>query len=137
MVDEGNGHPIVLFDGVCNLCNVAINFVIDRDPELVFRFASLQSSVGEELLARYDIDTNETDSIVLIEDARAYVKSTAALRIARRLGKLWPISYAFIIVPRPLRDVVYNGIAKRRYKWFGKREACRVPTPDERERFLV
>ena len=134
--DKGDGYPIVLFDGVCNLCDRAVNFVIDRDPELVFRFASLQSSVGERLLARFDLDPNETDSLVLIEEGRAYVYSTAALRIARRLGKLWPIAYGLIVVPRPLRDAAYKAIAGRRYRWFGKRETCRIPTPEEQARFL-
>ena len=136
MVDRAGGHPVVLFDGVCNLCNRAINFAIDRDPGLVFRFASLQSSVGERLLARFEIDPNETDSIVLIEYGKAYVKSTAVLRIVRRLGKLWPVIYGLILVPRPLRDAAYMAIARRRYRWFGKRETCRLPKPQERARFL-
>ena len=136
MKDGGSEHPIVLFDGVCNLCNRAINFVIDRDPELVFRFASLQSHVGERLLTGFEIDTNETDSLVLIEEGRAYVCSTATLRIVRRLGKLWPVVYGLIVVPRPLRDAVYKAIARRRYRWFGRRETCRLPTPEEQARFL-
>ena len=135
-VAGGSGHPIILFDGVCNLCNRAINFAIDSDPGLVFHFASLQSIVGERLLARFEIDPNETDSIVLIEEGKAYVKSTAVLRIVRRLGKLWPIIYGLILIPRPLRDAAYMAIARRRYRWFGKRETCRRPTPQERARFL-
>ena len=136
MVDGESGHPVVLFDGVCNLCNRAVDFVIGRDPERVFRFVSLQSGVGGELLARYEIDPNESDSVVLIEEGRAYVESTAALRIVRRLGKLWPIIYGLILVPQPLRDAAYRAIASRRYRWFGKRETCRLPTPQERARFL-
>ncbi|MCH7638529.1 MAG: DUF393 domain-containing protein [Bacteroidetes bacterium] len=136
MKDGGSEHPIILFDGVCNLCNHAVDFVIDRDPELVFRFASLQSHLGERLLTGFEIDTNETDSLVLIEEGRAYVCSTAALRIVRRLGKLWPAVYGLIVVPRPLRDAVYKAIARRRYRWFGRRETCRLPTPEEQARFL-
>jgi predicted DCC family thiol-disulfide oxidoreductase YuxK len=136
LIDGGSEHPIVLFDGVCNLCNRAVNFVIVRDPERVFRFASLQSTVGERLLARFEINPNVTDSVVLIEEGRAYVCSTAVLRIIRRLGKLWPFVYCLIVVPRPLRDAAYLAIARRRYRWFGRREACRLPTPQERTRFL-
>ena len=135
-IDGGSEHPVVLFDGFCNLCSRAVNFVIDRDPEHVFRFASLQSNVGESLLTRFEINPNETDSLVLVEKGKAYVCSTAALRIARRLGKLWPVVYSLIVVPRPLRDAAYMAIARRRYKWFGKRETCRLPTPEERARFL-
>jgi len=134
--DEGGGHSVILFDGICNLCNRTVDFVIKHDPDRVFRFASLQSNVGERLLTQFEIDTNETDSIVLVEKGRAYVKSTAALRIARGLGKLWPVFYSFIIVPLPLRDAVYQAIAGRRYRWFGKRETCRLPTPQEQARFL-
>ena len=127
---------IVLFDGVCNLCNGAVNFIIDRDPRNRIRFASLQSDVGTELLQKHKIDPNDTDSIVLIEDGKASVRSTAALRIVRHLKGLWPALFVIVIVPRPLRDFVYRGIAKRRYKWFGRREACRIPTPEERYQFL-
>lgn len=127
---------IVLFDGVCNLCNGAVNFIIDRDPTNLFVFASLQSDVGSELLRKHKIDPTVTDSIVLIEEGRASVRSTAALRIVRHLKGLWPILSALIIIPRPFRDLVYRGIANRRYKWFGKRETCRLPTAEERFRFL-
>lgn len=130
------GRMIVLFDGVCNLCNGAVNFIIDRDPAGAFQFASLQSDIGQELLRQHGIDSNESDSIVLIEEGRTWVRSAAALRITRRLWRLWPALYAFVIVPKPLRDFVYRGIAQRRFKWFGRRETCRLPTPEEQGRFL-
>lgn len=129
-------HPVILFDGVCNLCNGAVDFVIKRDSQGLFRFASLQSEAGQEVLSRHNIEPSETDSVVLIENGRAFDRSTAALRISRHLGGMWPFLYGFIILPRPLRDAAYQAIAKRRYKWFGKKETCRIPSPQERERFL-
>jgi predicted DCC family thiol-disulfide oxidoreductase YuxK len=129
-------HATVLFDGVCNLCNGAVNFIIDRDPSGYFRFAPLQSDVAERLLAETDAADATLDTIVLVEDGTAYVRSTAALRIARRLSGPWPLFYAFLAVPRPLRDAVYDWVAAHRYRWFGRREQCRVPTPDLKARFL-
>lgn len=131
------GHALVLFDGVCNLCNSSVNFIIDRDPAGYFKFAALQDEAVAPLLARFDLSSDYLDSIVLVEEGRCYRESTAALRIARRLRGGWPIFYAFIVVPRPVRDVVYGWIARNRYRWFGKRDACRLPTPELRERFLV
>lgn len=110
--------------------------MIKRDSASRFRFASLQSQVGGELLSRIGIDPDVTDSIVLIEQGRAFDQSTAALRIVRHLDKLWPIFYAFVVVPKPLRDSIYRAVAKRRYRWFGMRATCRLPTPEERARFL-
>jgi predicted DCC family thiol-disulfide oxidoreductase YuxK len=127
---------IVLFDGVCHLCNGSVNFIIERDPERRFRFAPIQSPIGQELLRRHDLPPDAIDTVVLIEGEKAYTRSTAALRIARRLGGLWPIAYAWIIVPRPIRDAVYKLVARNRYKWFGKKDACMMPTPEVRERFL-
>ena len=129
-------HPVILFDGACNLCNRAVDFVIRRDQNGIFRFASLQSNAGKELLHAHALGSAEMDSIVLIEDGIAYLRSTAVLRIARRLGKLWPVFYCFIRLPDKLRDAVYNAIANRRYRWFGKKGTCRVPAPEERARFL-
>ncbi len=127
---------VVLFDGVCNLCNGAVNFVIDRDPDGYFRFAPLQSDVGEEILADTDAADVSLDTIVLVEDGEAYDRSTAALRIARHLTGPWPLLYAFIVVPRPIRDAVYNWVAAHRYDWFGQRDQCRMPTPARKDRFL-
>lgn len=134
-----SSSAIVLFDGVCNLCNASINFVIDRDAAGYFKFASLQSDAAPDLAAPcgpLNSDRDSLDSIVLVEDGNCYDRSTAALRIARRMDGLWPMLYAFIIIPRPIRDVVYNWIAKNRYRWFGKEESCRLPTPELRARFV-
>ncbi|MEP0547246.1 MAG: thiol-disulfide oxidoreductase DCC family protein [Rhodothermales bacterium] len=126
--------PIVLFDGVCNLCDAAVTFIIDRDADAVFRFASLQSEVGQRLTQRFGIENEDT--VVLVEDGRCYVRSTAALRIARRLDGAWPLLAALLAMPRPLRDAAYRFIARHRYRWFGTHDACRVPTPALRSRFL-
>lgn len=129
-------HPIVLFDGVCNLCNHSVNFIIDRDPDGYFKMAALQDEAVQPLLARFGLSSNYLDSIVLIERGTCYRESTAALRIARRLRGRWPLCYAFIVIPRPLRDLVYGWIARNRYRWFGKQDTCRLPTPELRMRFL-
>ncbi len=133
---EETQHGIVLFDGVCNLCNGFVNFVIDRDPAGYFKFGALQSEAARPYLERFGLRPNYMDSIVLIENGRCYRDSTAALRILRRLKGLWPLLYGLIVVPRPLRDAVYHWIARHRYRWFGRREQCRVPTPDLLARFL-
>jgi predicted DCC family thiol-disulfide oxidoreductase YuxK len=127
---------VVLFDGVCNLCNGAVQFIISHDPEARFHFAPLESDISRRLL---DGRTKGTlpDSVVLIEDGQVYTRSTAALRIVRRLKFPWPLLSAFLIVPRPLRDMVYDAIARHRYKWFGKRDVCMMPTPELRSRFLA
>ena len=129
-------NAVILFDGVCNLCNGAVNFVIDRDPVGTFRFAPLQSDVGERLLANSGVSGGDLDTIVLVEDGEVFVRSTAALRIARRLSGPWPLLSVFLAVPRPLRDAVYDWVAVNRYDWFGKRDQCRVPTPALKDRFL-
>jgi len=133
---ERNEHKIILFDGVCNLCNGSVLFVIKRDPKDQFRFAALQSEVGQELIAKYQIDTAHTDSIVLIENNKAYVKSTAALRVARELTGGWPMLSGFLIVPAVIRNWVYDFIAHNRYKWYGKQDSCMIPTPELKEKFL-
>lgn len=130
-------QPVILFDGVCNLCNGAVNFIIDRDTHQQFRFASLQSEAGEQLLAQYDLPTAYLRSLVLVEDGGVYTKSTAALRIARRLDGLWSLSYVFMVLPPVIRDYLYNIVAQYRYRLFGRSESCRLPTEAERARFLV
>jgi predicted DCC family thiol-disulfide oxidoreductase YuxK len=127
---------LVLFDGVCNLCNGFVQFVIARDPAGRFRFAALQSAVARELLARHANPDRMPDSVALVEEGRLFNRSTAALRIARRLTFPWPLAYAFILVPRPLRDWIYDLVAKRRYGWFGRRDQCLVPTAELRSRFI-
>ncbi|HMQ04212.1 MAG TPA: thiol-disulfide oxidoreductase DCC family protein [Pyrinomonadaceae bacterium] len=127
---------VVLFDGVCNFCNGSVNFIISRDLAGYFKFAPLQSGVGEQLIARHGIDPAKTDSVILVENEKAYLHSTAALRIARRLGGIWSLAYVFAVVPRPVRDFFYKLFAKYRYRLFGKQDACMIPTPEIRERFL-
>lgn len=128
---------IILFDGVCNFCNGSVNFIIERDPEKYFKFAPLQSEVGQKLLGEHRIDKTATDSVVLIEDGKVYLRTTAALRIARRLSGAWRYFYGFSIIPAGFRDVFYKLFAKYRYLMFGKQTACAVPTPEMRERFLA
>lgn len=127
---------IILFDGVCNLCNGAVTFIIKRDKHDRFRYAALQSEVGRTLTDKHGIDTSKTDSIILIEDDRCYTKSSAALRIARHLSGGYPLLYGFMILPKFIRDPLYDVIARNRYQWFGKRESCMVPTPELKAKFL-
>jgi predicted DCC family thiol-disulfide oxidoreductase YuxK len=127
---------IVLFDGVCNFCNGTVNYIIAHDAAGYFKFTPLQSEAGEELVRKYGIDTAETDSVILIEDERSYLHSTAALRIAKRLDGIASWAQAFIIVPRPIRDLLYKLFAKYRYKLFGRQDTCMIPTPEIKARFL-
>jgi predicted DCC family thiol-disulfide oxidoreductase YuxK len=127
---------IVLFDGVCNFCNASINFVIEHDTAGYFKFAPLQSEIGEELTAKHDIDRVETDSVILVENGKVYTHSDAALGIARRLNGIWSWAYALRVIPRPIRDLAYKFIARNRYRLFGRRDACMMPTPEVRARFL-
>ncbi|RXG13399.1 putative DCC family thiol-disulfide oxidoreductase YuxK [Leeuwenhoekiella aestuarii] len=127
---------IILFDGVCNLCNGAINFIIKHDPSAQFKFASLQGETGQRLLKNHQINSAETDSIVLIDGDRVSVKSSAALRIAKYLNKGYPLLFGFMIVPKFIRNAVYDYIARNRYQWFGKKESCMIPTPELKSRFL-
>jgi predicted DCC family thiol-disulfide oxidoreductase YuxK len=129
-------HAIVLFDGVCNFCNRSVNWIIRRDTRGRFRFAALQSQAGAALQKRHGLDPGALDTLVLVEGAKVYVKSTAALRIVKRLGGLRSAVYALIAVPRPVRDFAYDWFARRRYRWFGERDECMVPSPEVRERFL-
>jgi predicted DCC family thiol-disulfide oxidoreductase YuxK len=127
----------ILFDGVCNLCNGVVRFVIARDPHARFRFAALSSDAGHAVLHAAGLRLPIPDTVVLVEDGAVYVRSEAALRIARRLSFPWPVLFALMVVPRPLRDAIYDAIARRRYRWFGQRDACMVPTPEQRRRFLA
>jgi predicted DCC family thiol-disulfide oxidoreductase YuxK len=135
--DGGGRIPsVILFDGVCNLCNTFVQFVIARDPDGRFHFASLQSDSGRRMLRSTALAEPFPDTVVLVESGRAFVRSTAALRIVRRLRAPWPLAYAFIVVPRPLRDWLYDVVARHRYRWFGRRESCIVPTGELRARFI-
>ena len=132
---DSSDTDVVFFDGVCNLCNGAVDFIIERDSEGGFRFSSLQSEYAQRTLPASDV-VGEPSSIVLSENGKLYRRSTAALRIARKLGGLWPLMYVFIVVPPPIRDLVYRLIATYRYSWFGRSESCRVPTPELQARFI-
>jgi len=125
-------RPVILFDGVCNLCTGSVQFVIERDSRRQFRFASLQSAAAERLLGSRD----QLESMVLVAGGKVYRKSTAALLIARRLDGLWPLLAAFLVIPKFLRDAVYDWIGSRRYRMFGKRDVCWTPKPELAERFL-
>ena len=130
-------NPIILFDGVCNFCNTAINFVLKQDKKGIFRFAPLQSEVGQRLLQEYNLSTKEFDSFVLIDNGKVYKKSAASLRVMNKLPWYWKEAQLLRIIPTALRDAIYDFIAKNRYKWFGKKEQCMIPTPEMRNRFLV
>lgn len=129
-------RPVLFFDGVCNLCTGSVQFVLKRDRKKQFLFASLQGKNGQELLKQDNIPVNELKSLILKEDDRIYTRSTAVLRMLKQLGGGWKLLYAFIIIPPFIRDAIYNLIARNRYKWFGKKEECWVPTPELKERFL-
>jgi predicted DCC family thiol-disulfide oxidoreductase YuxK len=126
----------ILFDGVCNLCDASVRFVIARDPRAYFRFASLQGLRGTAIAKAHGVDPQALDSVILIEAGKVYRKSGAALHVARRLQQPWPLLFAFIVVPRPLRDLVYDFIGKRRYRWFGRKDECWIPNAALRARFL-
>jgi predicted DCC family thiol-disulfide oxidoreductase YuxK len=129
-------QPVIVFDGFCNLCNASVDFVMRRDVNGLFQFAPNQSEAGEVIVSQADLNEIEADTIVLWEDGSTYVRSTAVLRIARRLPFPWKLAYVFIIIPRPIRDFFYRMLASNRYRLFGKRDTCRIPTPEERTRFL-
>ena len=128
--------PIILFDGVCNLCNRSVQYIIKHDPHAKFSFASLQSNVGKQLLKDYGLAENDLNSFVLIQNNRAFTRSAAALLVARQLKGFIKFMYGFIIVPPFLRNGVYNIIARNRYKWFGKKDSCMIPSPSLKARFL-
>ena len=127
---------IILFDGVCNFCNFWVNFIIDRDKKDVFRFAPLQSDFAKEKLEKFKIDNLKLESVILIEDEKMYSKSTAALMIAKELSGPVKILFPLIVFPKFLRDFIYDLVARYRYKIFGKREICRIPTEEEKSKFL-
>jgi predicted DCC family thiol-disulfide oxidoreductase YuxK len=127
----------ILFDGVCNFCNASINFIIDRDSKSIFQFAALQSEVGQELLIKHHLKTTDFDTVILINDEnKIYQKSDAALEIARNLDGFWKVLYAFKILPSFLRNPIYDLVARNRYRIFGRTDACRIPTPELKARFL-
>ncbi len=129
-------RKIILFDGICNLCNQSVQFVIEHDSKNQFRFASLQSDFGQDFLKKNKLEATQFDSIVFIEDDQFYTKSSAALKIAKYLDGITSWLTIFMIVPKPLRDIVYSFIAKNRYRWFGKNESCWLPTKELKAKFI-
>ena len=127
---------IILFDGVCNLCNGWVRFVIQRDPNGAFRFAAQQSPAGQAIIEDHVRDAGELSGVILIEDNAIYMESDAVLRILARLGPPWSWITFFRIVPRRVRDACYRFIAKNRYRWFGRTEVCQIPSADMRSRFI-
>lgn len=125
-----------MFDGVCNLCNGAVQFVIKRDNKNQFLFASLQSEEGKQLLEEHDFPTKKMDSFFLVEDGKVHERSTAALKVLKKLNGFWGLFYGFIIIPKFIRDGVYNIIARNRYQWFGRKDDCMIPTPELKAKFL-
>jgi predicted DCC family thiol-disulfide oxidoreductase YuxK len=134
--DRMDKKAIILFDGICNLCNGAVQTVIKHDPDGKFQFASLQSNEGQKLLQQYQLPANNFNSFVLIQNGNVYTKSTGALRVAKQINGWWKLLYVFIVLPKFIRDPVYNWIANNRYKWFGKHDECMIPTPELKARFL-
>jgi predicted DCC family thiol-disulfide oxidoreductase YuxK len=135
----GSGYGIVLFDGHCNLCNQTVDFLVRNNRRENLKFASLQSECGRRLLGDHGLETSfdRPDSIVFIEEGKAYTHSEAALLIARNLDGVWPVLAVFLFVPRTLRDVVYRLVARNRYRWFGASQTCRMATPELLRRFLT
>jgi predicted DCC family thiol-disulfide oxidoreductase YuxK len=137
MVESNNTKSIILFDGLCNFCNASINKIIELDKKNKFKFAAIQSEAGKKLLTEFSTDFSKTDSILLIENKIVLSKSTAVLKIAKQLSGVYKLCYAFIIIPTFMRDLIYDLIARNRYKWFGKKESCMIPTKEVSGKFLV
>ena len=131
-----NEHPIILFDGICNFCDSAINFVLKQDKKKIFRFSTLQSEAGQKLLQQHNLSTKDFDSFVLIDDGKVYKKSAASLRVMNKLPWYWKEVQVFKIIPTIFRDAIYDFVARNRYKWFGKKDSCMIPTPEIKGRFL-
>ncbi len=134
--DGSSSRPVILFDGVCNLCNGSVRFIIRRDPQARFRFASLQSPAGSRLLRRHGLPADAMDTLVLIDGDAVHTKSDATFEILRRLRAPWPILSVGRHIPRAIRNWAYDVVARNRYRWFGRRETCSVPTPETSARFL-
>jgi len=136
MPEQPNNTAIILFDGVCNFCNTSVNKIIKHDKKNKFKFTALQSEAGKKLLQQHSIDATKIDSIILIENNIVFIKSTAILKISKHLNGLYPLAFGFIIIPTFIRDAVYDFIARNRYKWWGKKDSCMIPTAEVREKFL-
>jgi predicted DCC family thiol-disulfide oxidoreductase YuxK len=129
-------HPVLLFDGVCNLCNASVQWVLLRDPRGIFRFAALQSEAGQALLQQHGLNTVNFDTVVLVNQSGVLLRSDVPLEIVRQLGGFWQLLYVFKLVPRALRDVIYGWVARNRYRWWGKQESCMLPRAEWKGRFL-
>jgi len=129
-------EPVLLFDGVCNLCNGSVQWILQHDRRGIFRFASLQSDTGQTLLKHFQLAVDQFDTVVLIDGAQMFTRSDAALEIVRRLNPPWSWLWIFRIIPRPLRNAVYDWVARNRYRWFGRQEQCMLPRPEWKNRFL-
>jgi len=127
---------LILFDGVCNWCNAWVNVAIAHDPDQQFKFGTLQSEQAQHILRDLQLSATDYQTFLLLEEGRVYTKSTAALRVIRQLSWWWPLFYVGVLVPVPLRDVVYDFVARHRYQWMGRAATCRVPTQVERDRFV-
>lgn len=127
-------NPIILFDGVCNLCNGAVDFILKRDKHKQFRFVSLQSETGLYIIKKFKIAT-ETDSVILIQNNKVFIESDAAIKIAQQLTPFWKLLLVFKIIPKKVRDKLYRWVAKNRYNWFGKKQSCRIPGNEEMKVF--
>ncbi|MEZ4916287.1 MAG: thiol-disulfide oxidoreductase DCC family protein [Chitinophagales bacterium] len=129
-------NNVVLFDGVCNLCNSSVQFIIKHDHKQVFKFSSLQSVFGQKILQQNNLNPTDFNSFIVLINGKLYQKSTGALKVAKQLNFPINLAYIFIIVPSFIRDGVYNFVAKNRYKWFGKRDFCMIPSPNLKNRFI-
>ena len=129
-------NPIILFDGVCNFCNYWVTFAIKRDRKNKLKFTPLQGETAKQLLPQFHINPSSLSSVIFIDNGKAYTQSSAAIQICKHLDGGWKLFYALIIIPKFMRDGLYNIIARNRYKWFGKKESCMIPTPELKERFL-
>lgn len=129
-------YPVILFDGICNLCSSTVRFILKRDKKDVFRFASLQSGLGQSVLQKFNLPADNFSSFLLYQNGKIYTKSTGALVVASQLSGAWQLLFAFIIIPSFIRNSVYNIVAANRYKWFGKKDACWVPSPALKAKFL-
>lgn len=130
-------YSIIIFDGVCNFCNSSVNFIISRDNKNAFKFAPMQSSTGQQMLATHNISSDNIDTFLLIKNGKAFIKSDAALSVAQELRKPWSYLTILRFIPKPIRDYFYSLIARNRYKWFGRREHCMIPTPELQNKFLI
>jgi len=127
---------VILFDGVCNLCNASVNWLIYHDKKNMFKYSSLQSTFGQRAIQQRNLTGNYMDTVVFIDEGKVYIRSDAALQILKYTGGIYSLAVVFFIVPRFVRDFFYRIVANNRYRWFGKQESCRVPTPELKSKFL-